>query len=83
VSYQRKTRDYWDIEQNCGYGDGWEVVCAEDTWKEAKAQLRCYRENQPEYPVRASKRREHIEQLTTAADLRNQWEPGDVPEVLS
>ena len=57
-TYIRKTRDYWDIEQNCGYG--WEVVTAEDTWREAREQLKCYRENQPEYPVRARRKRERI-----------------------
>lgn len=55
--YQRKTRDRWDIEGNCGYG--WDVECSEYTRKEAIAQLQCYREN-VSYPVRIVKRREKI-----------------------
>jgi hypothetical protein len=31
VTYQRKTRDYWDIEQYTGSQYGWESVNAEDT----------------------------------------------------
>jgi hypothetical protein len=59
MTYQRKTRDYWEIEQSvCG---SWEPVNAEETWREAKRSLREYRENQPEYPVRARKRRERVE----------------------
>jgi len=60
-SYVRKTRDVWDIEQNFGYGDGWEVVTTETSFREARDRRREYRENQPEYPVRIRKRRERIE----------------------
>ena len=63
MAYQRKTRDYYDIEQNFGYGDGWEVVCAAETWREAKVALREYRQNQPEYAVRAVRKRERIAPL--------------------
>jgi hypothetical protein len=55
MAYKRKTTDEWQIQQHTGYG--WEDVCAEDTWKEAKDRLKEYRENQPEYPVRAIKKR--------------------------
>jgi len=59
MKYQRKTRDYWDIEQFiCGL---WEAVNAEETWKDARRSLKEYRENQPEYPVRARRKRERIE----------------------
>ena len=59
--YKRKTRDRWDIETNCGYG--WEVECSEYTRKEAKEQLRCYRENAcGRFCVRLTKHREPIEE---------------------
>lgn len=54
----RKTRDEWTVQGN--YGQGWEDECAEDSWAEAKARLREYRENSP-YPVRCVKRRVRIE----------------------
>jgi len=65
MAYQRKTRDYWDIEQHTGYG--WEVVNAEETWKDAKRSLKEYRENQPMFGVRARKRRERITQDSVAS----------------
>jgi hypothetical protein len=58
MAYQRKTKDVWHIEVN--YGGGWEHELTEDSWLEAKAQLKCYRENCPQYPVRARRRRERI-----------------------
>lgn len=61
MPYTRKTRDYWDIQQYTGAPYGWESVSACETWKEAKQELRDYRENQPEYPVRARRKRERIE----------------------
>lgn len=58
----RKTMDRWDIETNYGYG--WEVECSEYTRKDAKAQLKCYRENSyGRYEVRLSKHREKITRL--------------------
>ena len=66
MAYIRKTRDVWDIEQHTGHQYGWEVVCSEDSWKEARERLKEYRENQPEYPVRARKHRERIEEGATA-----------------
>lgn len=61
--YKRKTRDRWDIETNFGYG--WEVECSEYTPKEAREQLKCYRENVDAYGQgmsRMIKRREKIEE---------------------
>ncbi len=55
--YVRKTVDRWDIETNYGYG--WEVECSEYTLKDAKMQLRCYRDNISGL-VRLVKRRERI-----------------------
>jgi len=49
MARQRKTRDEYQIHQLTA--QGWEEVCAEDTWKEGRARLREYRLNQPEYPV--------------------------------
>ena len=60
MTYIRKTRDYWNVEGNYGYGDGWEVVTAEDDRKEARQRLKEYRENEPGVPFRVIKRRERI-----------------------
>jgi hypothetical protein len=65
VPYQRKTRDTWEVQQYTGSQYGWECVCGADTYKEALQDLRAYRENQPEYPVRVKKVRERIEEDTT------------------
>lgn len=43
--YVRKTVDEFDIEGD--YGQGFEVVTCESTWKNAKAQIKTYRENEP------------------------------------
>ena len=64
MAYTRKTRDYWDVEGN--YGQGWEVVTAEETWKQTRERLKEYRENEPGTAFRARKRRERIEQPTAA-----------------
>jgi hypothetical protein len=61
MAYIRKTRDYWSIQQYTGGQYGWEEVNAEDTWPDAQRSLREYRENQPEYPVRAKRKRERLE----------------------
>lgn len=58
MAYQRKTRDYWEVEQLIS--GQWEPVTAEDSRTEAKARLKEYRENQPEYPARLVKKRERI-----------------------
>jgi hypothetical protein len=58
----RKTRDEYNIEQFYGRGTGgWEVVCCEESFTEAKQRRKEYRENMPEYPVRIIKRRVKIE----------------------
>ena len=59
--YQRKTRDEWQIHQLTAYG--WEEVSAYDTRTEAKADLKEYRENQPEFPARPVKARVKIDQV--------------------
>lgn len=58
--YVRKTRDYFAVEQYTGKDYGWEEVCAEDSRSEARARVKEYRINQPEYPVRWRLRREKI-----------------------
>lgn len=52
--YIRKTREEYDIEVNYGYG--WDVVCTEDTMKEARERAKEYMENDRK-PVRIHKRR--------------------------
>ena len=52
---ERKTFDEFEVQGN--YGGGWECVCSEDTRREAVLQLRCYNENEPQYPHRLIKRR--------------------------
>jgi hypothetical protein len=64
VAYQRKTRDVWIIQQNWGFGDGWEDVSAEDSRADARRAVKEYRDNQPECPVRIKKTRERIEPAT-------------------
>lgn len=60
MAYQRKTVDRWDIMTNFGYG--WECECSEYTWKEAKEQVKCYRNNSfGRFDVRLEKHREPIE----------------------
>lgn len=55
-----KTNKYlygWCIQTNHGYG--WDEECWEDTWREARQQLKCYRENAfGRFSVRAVKGRE-------------------------
>ena len=65
MSYQRKTRDRWDIVTNWGYG--WECECSEYTLKEAKQTAHEYRENSSgRYLVRLEKHREKLEDLKNA-----------------
>lgn len=47
---------YWAIE-GC-YAHGWEEVTAEETWAEARARLREYRDNERGTAFRARRRRE-------------------------
>ena len=41
--YTRKTKDEYQLMSNYGYG--WDIETTENTYKEAKQQLKCYREN--------------------------------------
>ncbi len=40
------------------YGQGWEYELFEETWKEARERLKEYRENCPQYPIKAVRGRE-------------------------
>ena len=58
--YKRKTIDVYEIQ---GYYDsqyGYEMVTTEDNFKDAKIQLKCYRDNES-VPFRIVKKREKIE----------------------
>lgn len=46
----------------CHYGNGWEDVTASTDYKEAKRDLKSYRDNTPEYPSRLIKRRVKIDE---------------------
>lgn len=59
-NYKRQTRDVWHIEVRYPGPHGWEHELTEDSWREAREQLRTYRRECPEYPVRARKRREKV-----------------------
>lgn len=45
------------------YGQGWEDVTAEEKRSEARARLREYRENEPQYAHRLIRRRERNEEV--------------------
>jgi len=61
MPYVRKTKDYWEVQGNYGYGDSYECVTAADTRKEAQGYLKDYRQNEPGIPFRIVKKRECIE----------------------
>ena len=52
------------VQGNYGYGYGWEDLCQSESWKEAKSDLRSYRENETQYPHRLIKRREPNPDIT-------------------
>ena len=54
MAYERKTIDTWELQLNYGYG--WEYTLTEFTREEARARLKEYRENQPQYPARLVRR---------------------------
>jgi len=56
--YIRKTVDTWQIWTNYGYG--WELECIEMSRKEARENVRAYRENAPGVQLRVIKKREPI-----------------------
>jgi len=46
------------VQGNYGYGHGWEDVAASEDFREARADLKAYRVNDPGNPYRMIKRRE-------------------------
>ena len=57
--YIRKTRDIWEIQVYYCSEYGFECVCTEYTFQEAKQRKKEYLENE-NYPVRIVKKREKI-----------------------
>ena len=62
MAYQRKTRDEYWVQQDYGYGDGFEDVCPGEDLPDARRLLKEYRQNQPEVPARIKKHRVRIEE---------------------
>jgi hypothetical protein len=56
--YKRKTIDEYEIQGN--YGQGFECVTTEEKYSAAREQLKCYRENEPQYSHRIVKKRVKI-----------------------
>lgn len=61
MAYERKTIDTYELQLNYGYG--WEYTLTEFTREEARARLKEYRENQPQYPARLVKKRVRKEEV--------------------
>jgi hypothetical protein len=57
--YKRKTSDEWIIQGN--YGQGFEDVDINETYKLAKENYKLYKENEPQYAHRLIKHRIKIE----------------------
>lgn len=55
-----KTKIIYVVQGNYGYGQGWEDLTAEETWKDIKQRLREYRDNERGVPFRAIRRRERL-----------------------
>lgn len=60
MTYQRKTRDEWQLWIDYGYGHGWEHEISEDTRKDVLQRRKEYRENCPEYPTKIKCKRVKI-----------------------
>ena len=58
MAYIRKTKDVYVLLSNYGYG--WEEELEEETLKEAREQLKTYRENCPNAQYRLRKKRVKI-----------------------
>ena len=59
MAYTRKTKDVYILLSNYGYG--WDEELTEDTYQEAKEQLKTYRENCPGAQYKIVKKRVKIE----------------------
>lgn len=60
MAYTRKTKDEYILLSNYGYG--WDEELTEETYKEAKEQLKTYRENCPHAQYKIKKKRVPIAQ---------------------
>lgn len=60
MAYIRKTRDIYVVEGD--YGWGFEEVTWCDTFKEAKQDIKDYRDNEP-YPFRIRKKRVRVNDM--------------------
>lgn len=60
MAYKRKTRDFWEVQADYGYGDGWEHLCASYVKKEMLTDLKLYRKNAPGPAYRVKKCREKL-----------------------
>lgn len=60
MPYTRLTEDEYNIQGF--YSGSWETVTCEETWRAAKEQVQCYRENEPGTSFRIKKCRVKKEQ---------------------
>lgn len=56
MAYVRKTHDEYELEGYYRESGSWEYILTAEDWKDAKEQIKCYRENDPR-PYRIKKRR--------------------------
>lgn len=61
MAYKRKTYDEYQIQGYYGNIYGWEEVCSEETWSDARQTLKEYRENEPGISFIVVKKRVKIE----------------------
>ena len=82
----------YEVQTNYGYGDGWEVSTTEADMVGARARLKEYRANQPQYPHRIIKRRVKAPTVSGSRHLLSQREVAklwrdellwQIPHVLS
>lgn len=62
MTYKRKTYDEYQVHGDYGYGHGFEEICSENTFKDARQRLKEYRENERGISFKIVKRRIKIEQ---------------------
>ncbi len=55
--YKRKTYDEYAVQGDYGYGYGYETISTETTSRQAREQLKAYRENEPGVRFRIVKKR--------------------------
>ena len=77
---ERKTEDEYQIHGN--YGHGWEEVTAESTMKDARAQLKTYRENEPGVSFKIVYKRVKKEEPKAQLEAGNEVPSDAVPVVF-